>query len=90
MFLFLVLIFYVASNAIFEKTYHFVVVDELVDPAELEDNERPDNLHRGLRLESRIVVLGVARVKQLIMKGFMSTEVLFSYITVDIEYKLDR
>ena len=48
-----------------ETTHHLVVVDQLVDPAQLEDNESPNDFHRCLRLESRIVVLEVAEVKQL-------------------------
>ena len=68
MFFLLILILYVASNAIFKKTHDFVVVDELVDPAELEHNERPNNLHGGLRLESSMVVLGEARVNIFIGK----------------------
>merc|ERR1719234_3043494 len=36
---------------------NFVVVDQFVDSAELEDDECSNNFHRCLRLESRIVIL---------------------------------
>ena len=52
-------------DEIYYKTHHFVVVNQFVDPAELEDNESPNDFHRCLRLESRIMVLEVAEVKQL-------------------------
>ena len=51
-------------NELFYKTHNFVVVDQLVDSAELEDDERSNNLHRCLRLESRIVILCNVPVKQ--------------------------
>ena len=45
-------------DEIYYKTHHFVVVNQFVDPAELEDHQSSENLHRCLWLESSIVILG--------------------------------
>ena len=64
-FVVVIVVIVIDGNEKFYKTHNFVVVNQLVDSAELEDNQRSDNLHRCLRLESSIVVLYEARVKQL-------------------------
>ena len=35
-------------DEIYYKTHHFVVVNQFVDPAELEDHQSSENLHRCL------------------------------------------
>ena len=62
-------VFVIDGNAIFYETHNFIVVNQFVDSAELEDHQGSDHLHCCLRLESCIVVLCEAKVKQLHHEG---------------------